>query len=601
LKAFAILLDTRPAYMEGAGGPTSLLLAPLGPATVLRYLGGRLSSMGYPRFTIVTAFAPEPGYERRIGECGVRVDAIVPARELAARIHDYEPSDWLVMVDPRCVPAMGLTPGALVLDKHGPLRVRHLVALENHPGGTTERVQVGANGTVGRIQRYYDAATWSFTSGVACTLLPVACTIGAGDLPFASLRDLRRSLVERGVPSNDVFLRGGAFDLSQERDLLGLSERVVLDYFSGRRPAHDGWLEAGAGCEIDPSARLVGPVIVHDGAVIGPNATVVGPAVIGPGARVERDAMVAQCVVGPDSVVARGQTVRHRAVFGAVSEAATPSPSWGPMPAPTFESSEVQDRRRRATAAYPLLKAAFDVTASAVGLVVLSPLLLLIAALVKLESKGPVLYRDRREGKGGRVFECLKFRTMCAGADALQREWFADNQVDGPQFKMARDPRVTRLGRVLRQLNLDELPQLINVVFLEMSLVGPRPSPFRENQMCIPWREGRLSVRPGITGLWQVCRNNRSEGDFHQWIQYDLLYVRNMSFLVDLNILAATALSHGHWPVPLSWIVSPRDLEGQPKAGVAAKMRSAPAAGAGTGVPEGLRVSTGLTVGSSRP
>jgi len=202
------------------------------------------------------------------------------------------------------------------------------------------------------------------------------------------------------------------------------------------------------------------------------------------------------------------------------------------------------------------VKAAFDVMASALGLIVLTPLLLLVALLVKLESRGPVFYRDRREGKGGRVFKCIKFRTMFQGADAQQRALYAKNQVDGPQFKLPHDPRVTRLGRVLRLLSVDELPQLINVLRLEMSLVGPRPSPFRENQLCIPWRDARLSVRPGITGLWQVCRHHRYEGDFHQWIHFDLLYVRNMSFLVDLKILAATILTlGGHWPVRPSWIV----------------------------------------------
>src|ERR1700704_3514047 len=102
-------------------------------------------------------------------------------------------------------------------------------------------------------------------------------------------------------------------------------------------------------------------------------------------------------------------------------------------------------------------------------------------------------------------------------------------RLSGPRLKLAPhprgDPRVTRIGRLLRSINLDELPQLINVILGEMSLVGPRPSPFRENQLCIPWREARLSVRPGITGLWQVCRNRRSQGDFHQWIHFDLLYV----------------------------------------------------------------------------
>ena len=129
--------------------------------------------------------------------------------------------------------------------------------------------------------------------------------------------------------------------------------------------------------------------------------------------------------------------------------------------------------------------------------------------------------------------------------------------MDGPQFKLDNDPRVTRIGRILRPLSIDELPQLFNVLFGQMSFVGPRPSPFRENQMCVPWREGRLSVRPGITGLWQVCRHDRSIGDFHQWIYYDLLYVRNMSFLVDLKIVLATIVTlGGKWSVPLDWILS---------------------------------------------
>jgi lipopolysaccharide/colanic/teichoic acid biosynthesis glycosyltransferase len=130
--------------------------------------------------------------------------------------------------------------------------------------------------------------------------------------------------------------------------------------------------------------------------------------------------------------------------------------------------------------------------------------------------------------------------------------------MDGPQFKLARDPRVTWIGRILRPSSLDELPQLINVLMGEMSLVGPRPSPFRENQMCIPWRKARLSVRPGITGLWQVCRHDRSKGDFHQWIYYDLLYARHMSAWLDLKLLVATVVTlGGRGHVPLSWMISP--------------------------------------------
>ena len=117
--------------------------------------------------------------------------------------------------------------------------------------------------------------------------------------------------------------------------------------------------------------------------------------------------------------------------------------------------------------------------------------------------------------------------------------------LDGPHFKLDRDPRVTRVGRVLRASNIDELPQLFNVLVGEMSLVGPRPSPFRENQVCVPWREARLSVRPGITGMWQVCRHDRDSGDFHQWIEYDLMYVRNLTIWLDLKILLATLVTAG--------------------------------------------------------
>ena len=192
---------------------------------------------------------------------------------------------------------------------------------------------------------------------------------------------------------------------------------------------------------------------------------------------------------------------------------------------------------------YRVVKRAMDATVAAAGLVLLAPLGLLIAALIKLESKGPIHFGHVREGMGGRPFRCWKYRTMIPGADQQQRKLARMNQMDGPQFKVNKDPRRTRMGRFLSATNLDEIPQLWNVLVGEMSLVGPRPSPFRENQVCVPWREGRLSVRPGITGLWQICRHDRHKGDFHQWIYYDLLYVRHLSLWLDLKILALTPLS----------------------------------------------------------
>jgi lipopolysaccharide/colanic/teichoic acid biosynthesis glycosyltransferase len=206
-----------------------------------------------------------------------------------------------------------------------------------------------------------------------------------------------------------------------------------------------------------------------------------------------------------------------------------------------------------------VLKRVFDATIAATALIVLAPFLIVIAILIKLGSRGPVLYGGEREGKGGRSFRCWKFRSMRVDADARQRELAALSNVDGPQFKIPNDPRVTPIGSWIRRNNVDELPQLLNVLNGQMSLVGPRPSPFRENQVCIPWRQGRLSVLPGITGLWQICRHDRDQGDFHQWIQYDLLYVRHASFRLDLKILVATIVSKGgRRAVPLETLL-PRE------------------------------------------
>jgi len=217
-----------------------------------------------------------------------------------------------------------------------------------------------------------------------------------------------------------------------------------------------------------------------------------------------------------------------------------------------------------------MAKRALDAAASGIGLALLAPVFAITAVAIWLESKGPVFYGDKREGVDGRVFKCWKFRSMYTGAALAQRQLKSLDQTDGPHFKVDRDPRVTRVGRVLRALNLDEVPQLFNVLVGQMSLVGPRPSPFRENQVCVPWRAARLSVRPGITGFWQVCRHNRAAGDFHQWIEYDLLYVQHQSFGLDVKILAATAMTLGgklrH--VPASWLVKARSsAEEHPRRG----------------------------------
>jgi lipopolysaccharide/colanic/teichoic acid biosynthesis glycosyltransferase len=192
------------------------------------------------------------------------------------------------------------------------------------------------------------------------------------------------------------------------------------------------------------------------------------------------------------------------------------------------------------SAGYALAKRLFDVVASGVGLLLLLPVIALISFAILLDDGRPILYGHRRQTRGGRVFRCWKFRTMRRDADEIKRVLEEQNVCDGPQFYIQDDPRVTRVGKILRKYHLDELPQLWNVFVGQMSLVGPRPSPDAENQICPAWREIRLSVRPGITGLWQLRRSRQPGLDFQEWIRFDTEYVQQASFWLDLRILITT-------------------------------------------------------------
>ena len=184
------------------------------------------------------------------------------------------------------------------------------------------------------------------------------------------------------------------------------------------------------------------------------------------------------------------------------------------------------------------VKRAFDVAVSVLVIVLGLPLWIAIALAIKLTSPGPVLYRDRRVGLNEREFEMLKFRTMVAGADARQVELEAENVAAGALFKIRRDPRVTGVGRVLRRFSLDEIPQVLNVLRGEMSLVGPRPLPVRDYARLEPWHRKRYFVLPGMTGLWQIA--GRSDLSFDDLVRLDFYYLDNWSVWLDVSILAKT-------------------------------------------------------------
>jgi len=185
-----------------------------------------------------------------------------------------------------------------------------------------------------------------------------------------------------------------------------------------------------------------------------------------------------------------------------------------------------------------LAKRAMDVLLASIALLLLSPLLLFAALAVKLGSRGPMLFAQERVGLRGRTFKMLKFRTMVVDAEQIQAKLMAFNEQSGPVFKLQNDPRVTRVGRFLRKHSIDELPQLWNVVIGEMSIVGPRPPLPREVAKYEPWQRRRLSVRPGLTCVWQV--SGRNQIGFEQWMYLDMRYIDHWSLAQDLSLIAQT-------------------------------------------------------------
>lgn len=264
-------------------------------------------------------------------------------------------------------------------------------------------------------------------------------------------------------------------------------------------------------------------VWVHESSRIDPTARLVGPVWVGAGVDVPRDAVVVGPAILPDS---RSRRVRVAPL------------SWEEMAMPRWQliPRGIASLRRPS-------KRIFDIVFALLAIAFTLPLYPFIIAAIVLEDGWPVFFAHRRQTIRGREFPCLKFRTMCRDAERMKPALAAANACDGPQFFMPEDPRLLRVGRFLRRYQLDELPQFWNVLFGHMSVVGPRPSPDGENQFCPAWREARLSVRPGVTGLWQIRRTREPLTDFQEWIRYDLEYVMHQSLRLDLWVIRQTVLT----------------------------------------------------------
>ncbi|MEW6742813.1 MAG: sugar transferase [Planctomycetota bacterium] len=370
-------------------------------------------------------------------------------------------------------------------------------------------------------------------------------------------------LLERRLPVAASAGEVVACSIDTPHDYLGLQRDLLCNGFD---PVHRGRLKSvapgvwvGRSVQIAKSARLVGPAVIGEGCTVEDGALVQGPVSMGRRCRIESGAVVSESIIWDDVRVQRGARVvrsiladgsqagRDRTVSDRVLIASRHARTRDPGPDGTqalvSDARRLRSWSRRATEGIAQrVKRVIDITVALVGLLVQLPLVAIVAAAIKLDSPGPVLFRQNRCGRGGREFTMYKFRTMVADAPSLQDllRQHQKNQVDGPMFKLARDPRCTRVGRIMRRINLDELPQLWNVLKGDMSLIGPRPLARHEMRFAPAWRDLRLAVRPGLTGLWQV--RGRQNGTFHDWIRDDIEYVRNWSLGLDLAIMIRTLL-----------------------------------------------------------
>ncbi|MBM7833058.1 sugar transferase [Clostridium sardiniense] len=204
-----------------------------------------------------------------------------------------------------------------------------------------------------------------------------------------------------------------------------------------------------------------------------------------------------------------------------------------------MEKAEVRDTvGEKNTTLYNISKRVIDIIGSLCGIICLSPIFLVVSILIKQESKGPIIFSQDRVGKDNIIFKMYKFRSMVQNAEELKVKLQEQNEMSGPMFKMKEDPRVTKIGKFIRRTSIDELPQLINVLKGDMSLVGPRPSLPKEVEQFESWMMERLEVKPGITCYWQV--SGRNNIDFEDWMNLDIRYVRERNTVTDIKLIFKT-------------------------------------------------------------
>lgn len=203
-----------------------------------------------------------------------------------------------------------------------------------------------------------------------------------------------------------------------------------------------------------------------------------------------------------------------------------------------MEGMELKFENKQNLRVYEICKRIIDIIGAGLGLILLSPIIAIVACAVKVNSKGPIFFSQKRVGKNGELFEMYKFRSMVVNAEELKENLEDKNEMSGPMFKIKDDPRITKVGKFIRKTSIDELPQLWNVLRGDMSLVGPRPSLPKEVEQFDNWMFKRLTVRPGLTCYWQV--SGRNNIDFEDWMKLDIKYVEERNIWIDIKLIFKT-------------------------------------------------------------
>lgn len=370
-----------------------------------------------------------------------------------------------------------------------------------------ERIISDDGGEFVRLERVYGSDDSRFARAAMTNRPTVARLWQSADSPRDGWRKLRKAV--RREQRWPMAIDARVFDADDATELARCSRLLVERW---RKPSSTiGRAESRTDATwADPSAEIK------------PGAQCIGSVWIGAGRTVDAD----QLMVGPDIMWDDPQHV----------------PDPGDVHWLDLEPTERTEplRPRSLPPIERIIKRGFDIVFALVALLFTLPIYPFVMLAIWLEDGRPFFFAHTRESLNAKDFPCLKFRSMRKDAEKMKAELAALNQVDGPQFYIENDPRLTRVGKFIRKVQIDELPQFINVLVGHMSVVGPRPSPYKENQYCPGWREARLSVRPGVTGLWQVKRTRASDSDFQEWIRYDIEYVENMSLWLDLKIIWRT-------------------------------------------------------------